>query len=179
MTPRQRKCRTRPGAVRAAEVSVQPAANVIEAAARFTAPRPRRSVVTASVIEADFRAARWTPEKLRRIVGPSLKRLPFVSKKAGSSRAGVKRYWNDAPTGDGRADFKRGKKHAALTVEAMTGDGCAWYLERIIEAIVLDAVARKAKGGRYSRSLPPAVDGFIHELSRRICATITGVQRES
>ena len=52
------------------------------------------------------------------------------------------------PTGNGRDDFKRGKEYAALTIEVMTADGCAWYLEKIIEAIVADAVWRKAKGGR-------------------------------
>ena len=176
MAPRQPKCWTRPGAFRTAEKPAGPAANVIEAAARFTAPRPRTNVVTASVIKADFRAVCRKPEKTRRMGGRSLTRLPFVSTKGGSPRAGVKRYWKDVPTGNGREDFKRGKKYAALTIEAMTADGCAWYLERIIEAIVLDAVARKAKGGRHSRTLPPAVDGFIHELSRRLGATITGIQ---
>jgi hypothetical protein len=133
-------------------------------------------VVATGVIKADFRAAHRTAEKTRRRVGPSLARLPFVTTKGGSPRADVKRYWKDVPTGNGRADFKRGKKYAALTIEAMTADGCAWYLERIIEAIVLDAVARKAKGGRHSRALPPAVDGFIHELSHRLCATVTGIE---
>jgi hypothetical protein len=160
-------------------VPVRPAANVIEAAARFTAPRPKKNVVTASVIKADFRAADRRPKQPRRVVGPTLARLPFVTPKVGRSRAGAKRYWNDEPTGNGREDFKRGKKHAALAIEAMTTDGCAWYLEKIIEAIVIDAVSRKSKGGRHSRTLPPAVDGFIHELSRRLCATITGVQSES
>ncbi len=156
-----------------------PTSNVVEAAKRFMAHRRTTTVVSASVIRPDFKAGYWTPEKLRRTIGPSLMRLPFIMMKGGSRRAGARSYWNDVPTGNGRDDFKRGKEYAALTIEAMTADGCAWYLEKIIEGIVADAVSRKAKGGKHSRTLPPAVDGFIHELSRQFCATITGIQPAS
>ncbi len=152
------------------------APNIIQAGERFTAHRPTTTVVTAGVIRPDFGAAYWTPEKLRRMFGLSVKRLPFVTMKGARAAS----YWNDAPTGNGRDDFKRGKKYAALTIEAMTADGCAsWYLEKIIQAIVADAVSRKVKGGKHSRTLPPAVDGFIHELSRQFCATITSIQPAS
>jgi hypothetical protein len=63
--------------------------------------------------------------------------------------------------------------YAALTMAAITADGCAWYLERILDGIVRDVASRKAKGGKYSRTLPPAVIGFIHELSRQYCARRT------
>jgi hypothetical protein len=176
MTQRLPKSRTRHGAVRAEDTSVWRASNIIEAAERFMAHRPTKTGGSASIIRPDFRPARPTPRALRRKLGPSLKRLPFVTIKQGGPRAGVKRYWNDVPTGNGRDDFKRGKKYAALTIDAMTEDGCTWYLERILEAIVADAVSRRAKGGKHSRTLPPAVDGFIHELSRRFGATIAGIQ---
>jgi hypothetical protein len=148
-----------------------PTPNVIEAAERFMAHRPAGTAVTASVVRADFKAFYGTSGNLRRTLGPSIMRLPFVTMNGKGPSAGAKSYWNDVPTGNGRNDFKRGKKYAALALEAMSADGCAWYLEKIIEAIVLDAVSRRAKGGKYSRNLPPAADGFIHELSRRLCTT--------
>jgi hypothetical protein len=143
------------------------------------AHRPTKTGAAASIIRPDFRAAHRTPQKIRRKLGPSVKRLPFVTLAGGSPRSRVKSYWNDVPTANGRDDFKRGKKYAALAIEAMTADGCAWYLERIMEAIVADARSRKARGGKHSRTLPPAVDGFIHELSRRFCAMLSGVEPAS
>lgn len=179
MTTKQPKARARRGAIQTAKAPMLPTSNVVEAVERFMAHRPTATAVTASVIKPDFKAGYWTPEKLRRTLGPSVMRLPFITMKGGHPRAGATAYWNDVPTKNGRDDFKRGKEYAALTIEAMTADGCAWYLEKIIEAIVADAVSRKAKGGKHSRTLPPAVDGFIHELSRQFCEKITGIQPAS
>jgi hypothetical protein len=157
-----------------------PTPNVIRVGERFMAHRPITTAVTATVIRPDFKAADWRSEKIRRTLGPSVKRLPFVTIKRGSPCADAASYWNDVPTGDGREDFRRGKKYAALAIEAVTADGCAsWYLEKIIQAIVVDAVSRKARGGKHSRTLPPAVDGFIHELSCQLCASISGVEPTS
>jgi hypothetical protein len=148
---------------------------VIYAGARFITPRATTTtLVSASIVRPDFKAAYGKPEQPHRTFAPSLKTLPFVKLKGGGrrTRAG---YWKDAPTGNGRDDFKRGQKYAALTIVAIAADRCAsWDLEGIIEAIVIDAASRKVKGGTYSRTLPPAVDGFIHELSRQFCASITG-----
>jgi len=172
MITKQSKCRIRDGVV--------PAANVIQAGERFKAHRPTTTVVTASVIRPDFGAAYWTPERLRRMFGLSVRRLPFVTTKGNNTSASAANFWNDAPTGNGRDDFKRGKKYAGLTIEAMTADGCAsWYLEKIIQAIVDDVVSRRAAGGKYSRTLPPAVNGFIHELSRQLCERTTDIQPAS
>jgi hypothetical protein len=67
-------------------------------------------------------------------------------------------YWNDTPSGNGHADF---------------ADGCGpHYLQCIIEAMIHDAVVRRAKGGKRSRRLPPAVDGFLFELSQQLCSGI-------
>ena len=147
--------------------------NVVYASARFAAHRPKpTTAVTASIIRPDFKAGLWTPDRARHKRARSLKRLPFVAMK--DHRGGrAANYWSDAPTGNGRDDFKRGKEYAVLTIEAMTVDGCPWYLEKIIEALVTDAISRRARGGKHSRALPPAVNGFIHELSRQLC-TIRG-----
>jgi hypothetical protein len=142
-----------------------PFSNVIQVGERFLTHRPTTTKVSASIIRPDFEAGYWTPEKLHHTFAPSLKQLPFVM-----VTGGRRTYWNDAPTGNGRDDFKRGKKYAALAIKAMTADGCPWYLEKIIKAIVIDSMSRKAKGGKHSRALPPSVDGFIHELSRQLCA---------
>ena len=169
MTTNQPKQPSRHPAMRTAELTSQ--SKVIDAGARFIAPRAiTPNVVTASIIRPDFTGSHWKP---RRTFGPSLKTLPFVKMKGHGQRARPTTFWNDAPTGKGRDDFKRGRRYATLAIAAIAADGCAsWDLERIIEAIVVDAASRKVKGGKYSRTLPPAVDGFIHELSRQFCARI-------
>ena len=154
-----------------------PNSNVIQVGERFMANRPTTTAMTATIIRPDFKAACWRPETSpphgRAVRQASAVRYDELQS---SPRAGATNYWNDVPTGNGRNDFRRGKQYAALTIKAMIADGCAsWYLEKIIHAIVVDAVARRAKGGKHSRTLPPAVDGFIHELSGQFCARITGV----
>jgi hypothetical protein len=174
MTADQPKHRSRHGARR---TRVEAPSNVIHAGERFIAPRPITiTAAPASVLRPDFEATYWTTEKPLRTFSPSFDRLPFVKMK-GSGRTRAASFWTDAPTENGRADFKRGRTYAALTIAAMTADGrTLCYLERIIEAIVIDAACRKTKGGKYSRALPPAVEGFIHELSRQFCAKITDNQ---
>ena len=116
-----------------------------------------------------------TPEWSRSVIGRIGR--PSYTNPGHGQRARHGSYWNDTPTGKGRDDFKRGRDYAALTMAAIGAESCAsWDLERIIEAIVIDAASRKAKGGKYSRTLPPAVYGFIHELSRQFCAKVTGSQ---
>jgi len=174
MTRNQRKHRSRNDAIGTGLHS-----NVVEAGERFLTSRPTATAAgTATVIKPDFSGAYWTSEELGYAFASSLMSLPFVKVKGGGRRASAASYWKDIPTGNGRQDFKRGQRYAALTIAAMTADGCAaWYLQKIIEAIVTDAASRKSKGGRYSRTLPPAVDGFIYELSRQFCARITGSER--
>ncbi len=140
---------------------------VIDAANRFAAPASIRPV-----------AAYWTPDDIRRLCGPSIKLLPFVTMKDGNPIAGATSYWNDIPTGNGHADFKRGNSYALLTMQAIIADGCGpHYLQCIIEAMIHDAVVRRAKGRKRSRRLPPAVDGFLFELSRQLCSAFTGKTR--
>ena len=146
---------------------------VIYAGTKFTTRRATSTTLgSASIVKVDFKALSSRPEQACRTFSP-LEALPFVKLKGGGrpTRAG---YWRDVPTGNGREDFKRGQEYAALTIEAIAAEKCApWDLERIIEAIVIDA-ARRAKGGAYSRTLPPSVDGFVYELSRQLCLRITG-----
>lgn len=143
--------------------------NVIHARERFIMRRPSTMTSTPGlIIRPEFgRNTQSYPTKLP----VSLKKLPFVKIKHESRRPSAACFWSDAPTANGREDFKRGQTYAALTMAAITADGyAAWYLERILDGIVRDVASRKAKRGRYSRTLPPAVIGFIHELSRQYCA---------
>ncbi len=145
--------------------------NVVHAGERFLAPRPAVPMVGAArVIKPDFRSCYPAPEaEPRRAFLPFFRNLPFVRIKRSGGRASVASYWTDVPTEDGRADFKRGKGYAALVIVAMNADaGGACFLERIIEGIVIDVASRRAKGGKHSRTLPPAVQGFFYELSRQL-----------
>ena len=149
--------------------------NVVHAEERFLAPRPAVSMVgIARVTKLHFGLGYRTaePEPQRGIV-PFLQNLPFVKIKGSGRRARVASYWIDTPTGNGRADFRRGRGFAARVIVAMNADPeSACYLERIIEAIVIDAASRRGRGGKYSRTLPPASQGFIYELSRQLaCPT--------
>jgi hypothetical protein len=133
--------------------------NVINAGHLFNSPREPQNVSGGGV--------HWTLEDACRIFGPSVKELPFVTMATdGNPFANAANYWNDVPTENSHADFQRGKTYAALTIKAIANDGCGSnYLKDIIEAIAADAIARQARGGKYSRSLPPAVGGFFSELS--------------
>jgi hypothetical protein len=129
---------------------------VIDVAHRFVTRATNEPFVHGNSAEVvDYDAAYWTPEKVRKVFGPSIKQLPFVTMTDGSPCANAASYWNDVPTNDSRADFKRGKEYGALTIEALAFDRCGpRYLEHIIEAIICDAVARKAKGGKYIAAPP-------------------------
>jgi hypothetical protein len=172
MTTNQPKCPNRCDAARAEKHS-----KVIYASTRFTARRATTvTLAGASIVRLKFKAGSRRAEQPRDALRLSLKTLPFIRLKGGDGTRTS--FWKDVPTGKGRDDFKRGQKYAALTIAAIAADKCAsWDLEKIIEAIVSDAASRRAKGGIYSRTLSPAVDGFIHELSRQLCATITGDER--
>jgi hypothetical protein len=123
----------------------------------------------------------WTEEEIRRIFHPSVNRLPFVARLDDGEGASSFNYWSVQPSGDGHADFQCGKEYAALTIEAIYADGCgSLALEFIFEALVDDAIARRAKGGRYSRTNILAVgDGFLSGLSRFICAAVTAERQRA
>jgi hypothetical protein len=116
----------------------------------------------------------WTREKIARTFAPSVNALPFVEQLPdGNVISWQRNYWIDQPTTNSTADFQRGKAYAALTVDALQADGCGpLILEHVFASIVADAVARRAKGGRYSRrQLTPAADGFLHGLARYVTST--------
>lgn len=112
----------------------------------------------------------WTIADVRRIHAPAFTALPFVTRKEVSDKLSQAiSFWNDIPSGDGMSDYKRGRIFAGMVVDAIATDQCGSRpLERAFEAIILDAVARRVKGGKHSRTLPPAVDGFLLELSKVI-----------
>lgn len=107
---------------------------------------------------------------IRRTYAPAFKSLPFVQRKNEASICDRPiTFWNDTPGFDHKTDFKRGRIYAEMTIEALADDNCgSCPLEQTFEAIIKDAVARKIKGGKHARTLPPAVDGFLWVLSRFI-----------
>jgi hypothetical protein len=119
----------------------------------------------------------WSEAKVRRAYGPSIKMLPFVAMKedAKSWCDNPLNYWCDEPTKKGHVDFRRGVLYAELTLKAIKKDGaCPHYLERIFEAIIDDAIERRRKGGKGSRTnRTSTVHGFLHKLSQHICGSIT------
>jgi hypothetical protein len=112
----------------------------------------------------------WTAADIRRVYNPAYNQLPFVRPVLnGNILEKPASFWNDVPSGDDHADYKRGKQHAHDAINDLAEDECSgWPLERTFIAIIQEAVARKSKGGKHSRSLTPAVDGFLHNLSKLI-----------
>jgi hypothetical protein len=101
-----------------------------------------------------------TPDETRALYVPSVKALPFTSEEKGAY-GWPEAMWADVPTDDYQADRARGKGFAAMTIRAICADRpIVRPLEKIFQAIVNDAIRRKAKGGKGSRSLPGAVDGL-------------------
>jgi hypothetical protein len=116
------------------------------------------------------KAHNWTLAELRRHFAPAFKSLPFVQRKDEATVLGRPiTFWNDTPGFDHKADCRRGRLYAEMMIDAIAADKCGSRpLEETFEAIIKDAVARKAKGGKHARTLPPAVDGFLWELSKFI-----------
>jgi hypothetical protein len=119
---------------------------------------------------ADRREPEWSLEDCRRLFAPSVKVLPFVKRdQKRPFNATPLKWWDDTPGIDHKLDVKRGRAYATMTIEAIAADKCGSNpLEAIFKSIVDDAVARKIKGGKHSRTLPPAVDGYLWELSKFI-----------
>jgi hypothetical protein len=159
---------------------------VIDATARFAGDpgrlRRRRRLDWNNLPEnvvSGIRDKKWTEAEIRRVFGPSIKRLPFVAMKedAKSWCDNALNYWCDEPTKHGHVDFKRGVLYAELTLKAIKKDGtCPRYLEHILEAIIDDAIERRRKGGKKSRTnRTSTVHGFVHKLSEHICGSLTPV----
>lgn len=112
--------------------------------------------------------------------------LPFVDpapplRSDGRGWRGSRNCWNVVPTDNGRDDFARGRHYAKMTIAAMQAHSAnygghklarsisAIDLERIIESMIRDGIARRAKGGQYSRTpVTSAMNGFLSELARYI-----------
>jgi hypothetical protein len=110
----------------------------------------------------------------RLFYGPAFIALPFVTLKKKEERKGgfgdAETYWNDVPTDDACADNVRGRAYAKMAVAAINADKChvPRGLQLTFEHIFLDAVRRREKGGKYSRSLTPAAYAFLNEIAKVI-----------
>lgn len=110
---------------------------------------------------------------------PAFKALPFVTLKEPEERTGGfgdgSSWWNDAPTDNCCADYRRGKAYAQMAVAAIAVDAChVRALELVFEHIYLDAIRRREKGGKYSRSMPNAAQGFLSEIAKVITVKAGG-----
>jgi hypothetical protein len=163
-----------------------PACTIIPAAARFatrrktpaTLPCGPGEVIDAipALIEAQ---PAWTVEDAHRTYCPEMKLLPFVvmAEDAGPCENAIN-YWCDEATKHGHVDHKRGRLYAQLTLKAIkasaakakrTRTAAPLYLEHIFAAIIDDAIERRRKGGKGSRTMSSTVNGFLRELSAHIC----------
>jgi hypothetical protein len=139
------------------------------------------------ILAANRFIARRTTEAWARAVAdmhrlhcPEMKMLPFVAmRKDASPCENAINYWCDEPTHHSGVDHKRGRLYAQLTVKAIQSSvskangsrsAAPHYLERIFAAIVDDAIERRRRGGKHSRTnITSTVDGFLRELSHYIC----------
>jgi hypothetical protein len=145
--------------------STRPGRVVIHAAKRFAHKRPLPPNPQRTEMTAESRAH----------FAPSVKSLPFVSDRWGNE-CWPESMWADVPTNDYHADCERGKLFANLTISALIADKPAHHcsLELIFKAIVEDAVRRKAKGGKGSRTMPAAVQGYLETLAKFIIVHCRG-----
>jgi hypothetical protein len=101
--------------------------------------------------------------------------LPFVTmptEECGSWGEFWKRtvMWNDEPTDDRLADFRRGRRYAFLAIEAIQKDKtCGHQLEITVERMIEGAFRRRGRSGKLCRNLSMAEKGFIDSL----CLAIT------
>ena len=110
---------------------------------------------------------------------PAYMALPFVTLKKDTDGLGAwsegESYWNDVPTDDGCADYKRGCAYAEMAIAALASDHRhARGLELTLDHIFLDAVRTREKGGKYSRSLAPAAHAFLGKLAGHINKGVGG-----
>jgi hypothetical protein len=160
--------------------------NVIDATDRFAGDpgRFRRRLpaeLPANVLDAipALSERPWTIEEVRALYCPAIKLLPFVVMEEGASAADkAVNYWCDEPTKHAHVDYKRGRVYAQLLLKAIEDDRpkhrpmfhAPRYLERIFEAMIDDAIERRRKGGKGSRTnVSSTVSGFLRGLSHHIC----------
>jgi len=115
----------------------------------------------------------------RMLAAPAYMALPFVTLKKDTDGLGAwsegESYWNDVPADDCLADHKRGRAYAEMAIAALASDCCsARGLELTLEHMFLDAVRRREKGGKYSRSLAPSAHAFLFGLARHINEGVGG-----
>jgi hypothetical protein len=123
----------------------------------------------------------YTEEDVRAIYCPEIKLLPFIVMKEGENPCkNPECYWHDEPSGEGHVDYKRGQAYAQLTIKAIERDRPRYrrsaapiYLRYVFEAMVNDALERRRRGGKKSRTtITSAMSGFLEELSDHICRHI-------
>jgi hypothetical protein len=116
-----------------------------------------------------------------------LEGMPFVDPKPPADSRSAWNCWNDGPTDSGRDDFQRGERYGRMVVDAITARTEAYNghklalsisaidLEKILESMIRDGVARALKGGNHSRApVTSAMSGFLFALTRFIAGIRDG-----
>jgi hypothetical protein len=116
-----------------------------------------------------------------------LEGMPFVGPEPPADSRSTWNCWNDVPTNSGLDDFQRGERYGRMVVAAITARAedynghklalsiSAIDLEKILESMIRDGVARTLKGGKHSRSpVTSAMKGFFSALTRFIAGIRDG-----
>lgn len=75
--------------------------------------------------------------------------------------------WNDEPTDDPAADYRRGRQYAHLAIEAIRTDKAfPRQLEIVVQRMIAGAFSRRGPGGRLCRQLSSSEEGFLNTLCR-------------
>jgi hypothetical protein len=156
---------------------------VIDATGRFAGDpgrlhRPMHRELPEDVVELPRRE--WTEEEVRAYFCPTIKMLPFVVMQSDNPLKNATCYWHDehGSSQRGYEDVKRGRTYAQLFIQAVERDRPTYrsvyaaprYLEAILTAMVNEALERRRKGGKGSRTtFTGAMTGFMVELTEHIC----------
>jgi hypothetical protein len=104
-----------------------------------------------------------TARDVMRLTLPATKALPFVRLRAHDQPMWRPEcYWCVEPTGNTKADFELGRRHARAAIAAMKADDNRQLIADIIQDIVRDGIERS--GHRRGKRNPAAL-GFMAEIS--------------
>ncbi len=140
----------------------------------MTARLRSRSAVPAPFLRLAYSAPALndsTARDVMRLTLPATKALPFVRLRAHDQPMWRPEcYWCVEPTGNTKADFELGRRHARAAIAAMKADANRQLIADIIQDIVRDGIERAGRRGRGKRN--PAALGFLAEMSEAMARAV-------